>query len=103
MLCTYSTPLPPLPTDKHDGNAPLAAGDRSSSSSGHYGQLTMHNEDIYSKPAEVDAPPVPARDVRPRSAGYNSIAELARSSGSLPSVRHSHSRYMISLNFKISG
>ncbi|KAF4516778.1 hypothetical protein B566_EDAN004617 [Ephemera danica] len=101
-----NTPLPPLPTDKpSEGGAAPGCSARSSSSSGYYGQLTATTtEDIYSRPAEDDAPPaVPARECRPRSAGYSSIVEQGRaaaaaasarehSGGSLPSVRHSHSR-----------
>jgi hypothetical protein len=99
-------PLPPVPVDKNNPTYEGINGicSRSSGSSGNYGHLAMDSDDIYSKPGEngdPSAPPVPVRgDIRPKSAGYNTIAEMARNPmgsprneyTSLPSVRPTHSR-----------
>ncbi|XP_059476423.1 dedicator of cytokinesis protein 3 isoform X1 [Neocloeon triangulifer] len=101
-------PLPPVPVDKNNPTYEGVNGicSRSSGSSGNYGHLAMEADDIYSKPGEKEngdgsAPPVPARgDIRPKSAGYNTIVEMARNPmgsprneyTSLPSVRPTHSR-----------
>nr|CAD7403082.1 unnamed protein product [Timema cristinae] len=87
-----NTPLPPLPVEKKQ-----TLSNRSSGGYGH--TLTgedpgADDEDIYSKPMELlermnggssskdlmnihPPPPIPLRETRPRSAGYN-MAELAR-------------------------
>ncbi|KRT79531.1 hypothetical protein AMK59_7369 [Oryctes borbonicus] len=86
-----NSPLPPLPIDKRyvlDNHS-----NRSSNSSGNYGQysdaLLDLEDNIYTKPMEVEkipnrenlslpmnnisvnAPPIPQRDSRPRSQGFN--------------------------------
>ncbi|XP_031345086.1 dedicator of cytokinesis protein 3 isoform X3 [Photinus pyralis] len=85
-----NTPLPPLPIDKLHFNENHS--NRSSGSSGIYGQMyeqqILENDDIYTKPMEFldrlgpsrenltlpmvsTAPPIPQRENRPRSQGYN--------------------------------
>ncbi|XP_074036384.1 dedicator of cytokinesis spg isoform X2 [Leptinotarsa decemlineata] len=112
-----NTPLPPLPTDKRllmeNGS------NRSSGSSGNYGHLFEHHtadyDNIYTKPTENErpvlsrenlslpmaitnnAPPIPQRENRPRSQGFNntSFTELRTptrgpldyNSSSLPSMK----------------
>ncbi|KAF2896229.1 hypothetical protein ILUMI_09945 [Ignelater luminosus] len=90
-----NTPLPPLPIDKFHLTAENHSN-RSSGSSGVYGQLYEHqvleNDDIYTKPMEFldrlgpsrenltlpmmtntsnTAPPIPQRENRPRSQGFS--------------------------------
>nr|CAD7460974.1 unnamed protein product [Timema tahoe] len=86
-----NTPLPPLPVEKKQ-----TPSSRSSGGSSAYGHTLTgeDDEDIYSKPMELlermngvssskdlmnvhPPPPIPLRETRPRSAGYN-MAELAR-------------------------
>nr|CAD7605379.1 unnamed protein product [Timema genevievae] len=90
-----NTPLPPLPVEKKQ-----TPSNRSSGGSSAYGHTLTgedpgaDDEDIYSKPMELlermngvssskdlmnihPPPPIPLRETRPRSAGYN-MAELAR-------------------------
>ncbi|KAJ8929040.1 hypothetical protein NQ314_018309 [Rhamnusium bicolor] len=113
-----NTPLPPLPTEKRllmeNGS------NRSSGSSGNYGHLVEHHsadyDNIYTKPMENDrpilsrenlslpmpvnnntAPPIPQRESRPRSQGFNNTSysdlrtptrgPLEYNSSSLPSMK----------------
>lgn len=111
------TPLPPVPSEKRllleNGGS-----NRSSNSSGNYGHLVDHHtpmdyDSVYTKPLDSDkpglnrdnlslpmgatAPPIPQRESRPRSQGFNNTSfsdlrtptrgPLEYSSSSLPSMK----------------
>ncbi|XP_066149763.1 dedicator of cytokinesis protein 3 isoform X2 [Euwallacea fornicatus] len=104
------TPLPPVPSEKRAVALMENGGsNRSSNSSGNYGHLVEHqtaeyeslerpslNRDHLSLP--MGAPPVPQRECRPRSQGFNNNASfsdlrtptrcpLEYNGGSLPSMK----------------
>ncbi|XP_066246456.1 dedicator of cytokinesis protein 3 isoform X2 [Euwallacea similis] len=104
------TPLPPVPSEKRTVALMENGGsNRSSNSSGNYGHLVDHqtaeyeslerpslNRDHLSLP--MGAPPVPQRECRPRSQGFNNNASfsdlrtptrcpLEYNGGSLPSMK----------------
>ncbi|KAL1512882.1 hypothetical protein ABEB36_002392 [Hypothenemus hampei] len=111
------TPLPPVPSEKRVIAIENGGSNRSSNSSGNYGHLidhqTMEYESVYGKPQEIErpilnrenlslpmgstAPPIPHRDNRPRSQGFNNTSfsdlrtptrcPLEYNSASLPSMK----------------